>query len=180
MDSNAYKSVLGNLARTVLGVPPTIGNIAQKAAQASAQASAKEAAVNGLRGAAIGGALQQIQPMPKKEYAPLEPANRRNIEYGTYSSPTMEGGNRSDAWAGVGDYQLRGSVINSPGQTPLYSVGLNFPDDTNIPDYYGELNTPVGTVFGGTNDGNPNINVGYQPNAQANYYLQALANLLRR
>ena len=62
----------------------------------------------------------------------------------------------------------------------MYAAGLNFPDSTVIPNYYGEVNTPLGKVFGGTNDGNPNVNAGFQPNARTNYYIQALANLLGR
>lgn len=103
-----------------------------------------------------------------------------NIYGGTHSGDLPLGGTHSGFWAGIGDYQLRGNNFNLPGETPSYSVGLNFPDNTNIPNYYNEVNTPLGTVYGGTNDGNPNVNVGFQPNEKTNYYLQALANLLRR
>lgn len=104
-----------------------------------------------------------------------------NVYSGLYSkSPLVGGGDMSGGYAGIGDYELRGNVINQPGQTPMYAAGLNFPDSTVIPNYYGEVNTPLGKVFGGTNDGNPNVNAGFQPNARTNYYIQALANLLGR
>lgn len=90
------------------------------------------------------------------------------------------GGDEPTAWAGYGDYQLRASKWNTP-TTPNYAVGLNLPDNMDvIPDFYKSVNTPVGRVGVGSNDGNPGVYGEFQPNAQTQYYLQALANLLSR
>lgn len=75
------------------------------------------------------------------------------------------------AWAGIGDYQLRANRLPSGA----LSAGLNFPDNANIPDYNRSFNTPLGALDVMTNDGNPNIGAVLRPN----YYMQALANLLR-
>lgn len=103
-----------------------------------------------------------------------------NFYKGSYSnSPLVGGGNVSGGYAGMGDYELRANAFNFPGKNPEYYAGLNFPDGTNIPNYYGETNTPLGKVTYGTNDGNPNINAGFIPNDRTNSYIQAIANLLR-
>ena len=101
--------------------------------------------------------------------------------YGGYlkNYPLAMGGDNSAAWAGLGDYELRANRLNRPGQNPEYAVGLNLPDNVNLPNYYGELNTPLGMLFGGTNDGNPNVNVGFQPNDKTLAYINALKSLLK-
>ena len=100
--------------------------------------------------------------------------------YGGYLSeyPLALGGNNSAAWLGLNDYELRANRYNIPGQNPEYAVGMNFPDSVNLPNYYGEFNTPFGKVFGGTNDGNPNINAGFQPNDRTMAYIAALKGAL--
>ena len=104
-------------------------------------------------------------------YAGLTP----NAYTGSYSDPQQ-----GTAWAGIGDWDARASRWNTPTGTN-YAAGLNFPDNVDIlPDFYKSVNTPVGTFGLGTNDGNPGIYADYQPNAQTNYYIQALANLLNR
>lgn len=109
-------------------------------------------------------------------YAGLTP----NIYGGSYSGELPLGGNNAGFYAGLGDYQLRGnSFTGMPNERDTYAMGLNFPEGTRIPDYYGEVNTPLGKIYGGTNDGNPNIGGGFEPNDQTAYYIQAIANLLR-
>lgn len=90
------------------------------------------------------------------------------------------GGTHNGVYAGVGDYMLALNNFNLPGQNPDFAVGLNFPRNTKIPNYYGEVNTPLGLMYGGTNDGNPNVNVGFRPNDTTTHYLKAIANLLNR
>ena len=90
---------------------------------------------------------------------------------GSYSDP-----NEQHAWAGYNDYDVRAGRYGNSGN-PMYYASLNLPQDVNIPDAYKAVNTPVGSFEFGTNDGNPGVYADYQPN---NYYLQALANLLRR
>ena len=100
--------------------------------------------------------------------------------YGGYLNnyPLKMGGTDSAAWLGLGDYQARANMFNRPGQNTEFAAGLNFPDNVRIPDAYGEVNTPLGLMFGGTNDGNPNVNVGFQPNDRTQAYVNALARLL--
>jgi len=102
-----------------------------------------------------------------------------NFYAGGGNSPLPGGGDESTAYAGLGDYQLRANRFSPQGENPLYAMGLNFPDDTRIPDVYKSFNTPLGELSLGTNDGNPNIGGSFQPNDRTNYYIQALANLLR-
>lgn len=92
--------------------------------------------------------------------------------------PLALGGTMSNAWAGLGDYEARVNRYDIPGQNPEFAAGMNFPDSVNIPGYYGEADTPLGKLFGGTNDGNPNINVGFQPNDRAVAYVDALKRAL--
>ena len=102
-----------------------------------------------------------------------------NLYGGYYNNyPLKMGGDQSMAWLGLNDYQLRANKWNRPGENPEYAVGLNFPDNVNIPNYYGEINTPFGLLFGGTNDGNPNINAGFQPNDRTQAYMAALSKIL--
>lgn len=103
-------------------------------------------------------------------YAAVTP----NVYAGRYSDPQQ-----GTAWAGAGDYELRASRWNEPGNN-MYAAGLNLPDNAVIPDVYRSFNTPVGMVDVGTNDGNPGVWGSYQPNDAANYYIQALAKLLGR
>lgn len=92
--------------------------------------------------------------------------------------PLALGGTMSDAWAGLGDYEARVNRYDRPGQNPEFAAGMNFPDSVNLPNYYGEADTPLGKLFGGTNDGNPNINVGFQPNDRAVDYVNAVKRAL--
>ena len=92
--------------------------------------------------------------------------------------PLKSGGNMSNAWLGLGDLEARANKWDFPGQNPEYAAGINFPDSVNLPNVYGEVNTPLGLLFGGTNDGNPNINVGFQPNDRTSAYMNAIAKAL--
>lgn len=94
--------------------------------------------------------------------------------------PLKSGGDMSNAWLGLGDLEARANRWNFPGQNPEYAAGINFPDSVNLPNVYGEVNTPLGLLFGGTNDGNPNINAGFQPNDKTQAYINALSRLLGR
>lgn len=102
------------------------------------------------------------------------------VDAGSTYAPLIGGGDMNGMYAGLGDLTMVANRIRKPEQNDMYAAGLNFPDDTNIPNYYGEVNTPLGLLFAGTNDGNPNINAGFQPNDQTQYYIQALASLLNR
>lgn len=89
------------------------------------------------------------------------------------------GGDMPTAWAGYNDWQARASRYNTP-QGTTYGVGLNMPDDVSIPDFYRSFNTPLGQANVYSNNGNPGVFADFTPNAQTNYYLQALAKLLGR
>ena len=93
-------------------------------------------------------------------------------------SPLPFGGDHATAWAGIGDYQLRGNRFTDDQGRTSYHAGLNFPDDTVIPDVYKEFNTPFGQGHVVTNDGNPNIGAGFLPNDRTQAYVNALARLL--
>lgn len=91
---------------------------------------------------------------------------------GKNSGKTATGLDYSTAYLGLdrgsgNDYSLRanrfGTDPNSGFTSPTYAVGLNLPQDTKIPNYWGEVNTPLGLLGVGTNDGNPNINASYVP-----------------
>lgn len=103
-------------------------------------------------------------------YAAVTP----NVYAGRYSDPQQ-----ATNWAGVGDWEARASRWDNNG-SPMYAAGLNFPDNVNVPDMYKSAVTPIGSFEFGTNDGNPGVWADYQPRNNANYYIQALANLLRR
>ena len=73
---------------------------------------------------------------PQNPYAEL----LNNLYYGASNSKNPVGPDIASAWAGLGDYQLRANRFGDPGQTPLYAAGLNFPDNTSIPDYQRSFN----------------------------------------
>ena len=93
-------------------------------------------------------------------------------------TPLASGGDLATAWAGIGDYQLRGNRFTDEQGRSSYHAGLNFPDDTVIPDFYKEFNTPFGQGHVVTNDGNPNIGAGFLPNEKTQAYVQALSRAL--
>ena len=98
-------------------------------------------------------------------------------------SPTMPlpfGGDMASTWAGIGYYQLRGNRFTDDQGRTSYHAGLNFPDDTVIPDVYKEFNTPFGQGHVVTNDGNPNIGAGFMPNEKTMAYINVLKSLLSR
>lgn len=85
------------------------------------------------------------------------------------------GGAEPTAWAGYNDWQARASRYNTPdGAT--YGVGFNMPDNVSVPNFDRSFNTPLGQANVYSNAGNPGVFADFTPN----YYLQALANLLRR
>lgn len=95
-----------------------------------------------------------------------------------FYSGSYNGPDEQHAWAGYNDYDVRAGRYAGDsvyGSNPMYYASLNLPDNVNIPDAYKAINTPVGALEFGTNDGNPGVYADYQPNK---YYLQALANLL--
>lgn len=95
-----------------------------------------------------------------------------NINPAIYAD--MVGGENPAAWAGIGDLQARIGAYNTPEKSVFAS--LNFPDNVNLPDIARSLNTPLGRLDVGTNDGNPNIYADFTPQN----YVQAIVNLLRR
>lgn len=117
------------------------------------------------------------------------------IDYG-YDGDTVYGGVTPNAfagsykdpqethyWAGYNDYDVRAGKYNNDtiyGSNPMYYASLNLPENVNIPNAYKSAITPIGSFEFGTNDGNPGVWADYQPQNNTNYYLQALANLLRR
>ena len=102
--------------------------------------------------------------------------------YGGYLKdyPLKLGGDNSMAWLGLGDYELHANKYDLPNQNPEYTVGMSLPDKLSPPGYYGELDTPLGLLFGGTNEQSPNVNLGFRPSDKAMAYVQALSNMLNR
>ena len=102
-----------------------------------------------------------------------------NIYGGSY-----KGDKAASFWGGIGDAQIRGSYFSPEltGGAPVYGLGIHgggeFPE--GYEGYYNEVNTPLGTLGYGTSDTYPSFGASFEPNAQTNYYLQALANLLNR
>ena len=92
---------------------------------------------------------------------------------------SYNGNDENSAWLGYNDYDVRAGRWGNNGN-PMYYASMNLPDNYNIPDAYKAINTPLGALEFGTNDGNPGAYVDFQPNAKTNYYLQALAKLLGR
>ena len=80
------------------------------------------------------------------------------------------------------DSMLRGGRYGNTVDGNTYFASAFLPGNQQyIPTFEGGLNTPIGRLGLETNYDTPNtIEANYQPNAQANYYLQALANLLSR
>ena len=67
--------------------------------------------------------------------------------------------------------------------SPTYFASQFFPESNvkYIPDFDKTFNTPLGELQFESNYDVPNtIDANFTPNAKTNYYLQALANLLRR
>ena len=79
------------------------------------------------------------------------------------------------AYAGVGDYQANIGRYMDNLNNPTLFASMNYPDNAPIPDYERNINTPLGQIGIGTNDGNKNVYGTFTPNQ----YIQALANLLR-
>ena len=102
--------------------------------------------------------------------------------YGGYlkNYPLARGGDLNSAWLGLGNNELIANNYNLPGQNPTYNLGMNLPNGAALPNYYGEINTPLGMLYGGTDDRNPNVNVGFQPNDTTSAYINALKSLLNR
>ena len=94
--------------------------------------------------------------------------------------PLALGGNLSNAYLGLNDYMAIANKFSQPGQNPTYAAGLNFPDNVSIPDFYRQMNTPLGNLELMTNDGNPNIGAAFQPNDKTQAYINALARLLSK
>ena len=97
---------------------------------------------------------------------------------GSSSGELPSGTSRSNFWAGLGDYRIDGGMWDFPDRNPMYNLGVSVPGGTPLPNYYGEFNTPLGLLYGGTDKGNPNINIGFEPNEKTTAYIQALAKAL--
>ena len=78
---------------------------------------------------------------------------------------------------------LRAGRVSTPNYAPNggYFASAFLPGDQQyIPDMYKNINTPFGNLEVETNYDVPNtIDATFMPNSQTNYYIQALANLLR-
>lgn len=104
--------------------------------------------------------------------------------YGGYMKnyPLSLGGDISNAYFGVNDLAAVANRYNFPGKNPEYYAGINWgtnaPGEFRLPDYYGEMSTPLGKITAGTNDGNPNVNVGFLPNDKTSAYMNAIAKAL--
>ena len=115
--------------------------------------------------------MEYYQAKPRNEFEPhLKPRN-----YGTYNDDIGRG-----AWANLGgERQVRAGYSNPSNEYfASYNWGNNSPGEFRLPDFYVNVPTALGNVGVGTNDGNPNIFGTFKPNNAANYYIQALANLL--
>jgi hypothetical protein len=93
--------------------------------------------------------------------------------------PLARGGKASHSWLGLGNYEANAHKYERENALPEYALGLNFPAEKVLPNYYGEINTPLGLLFGGTDSEMQQATAGFQPNDRTNYYAQALINLLR-
>ena len=89
-------------------------------------------------------------------------------------------------WAGIGNDNtaLHAGSYGNPS-APTYFASAFLPGyDTPlkyVPDFNKTINTPVGNLnFESNYDIPNNVSAEFTPNAQTNYYLQALANLLSR
>ena len=121
-------------------------------------------------------------------------ADRREIktpigDYTRVSNNYYTGGNGqpwSMNWAGI-DNNNAGLHVGSYGNpsAPTYFGTAFLPgSDTPykyVPDFNKTINTPVGSLNLESNyDMSNTIDADFTPNAKTNYYIQALANLLRR
>lgn len=80
------------------------------------------------------------------------------------------------------DAMLRGGRYGNTVDGNTYFASAFLPGDRKyIPDFEGGFNTPLGRVGLETNYDVPNVvEANFKPNAQSQYYIQALANLLSR
>lgn len=103
-------------------------------------------------------------------------------------TPNIYGGSHFDdkmssIWGGIGDAQIRGNYFSPEltGGAPHFGLGIH--GGGEIPDgyegFYNEVNTPFGTLGYGTSDTYPSFGASFVPNEKTQYYIQALANLLR-
>jgi hypothetical protein len=99
--------------------------------------------------------------------------------------PTPEGDPWSMNWAGIsrGEAGLQAGSYGNPS-APTYFGTAFLPGESRygqyMPDFNKTLNTPLGSLNVESNYEIPNsISADLTPNARTNYYIQALANLLR-
>ena len=80
----------------------------------------------------------------------------------------------------LGDTLLQAGKYGNPAN-PNYFAGAFLPGDRQyIPDFDRNVNTPLGNLELQSNYDSPNtLDATLTPNARTNYYIQALANLLR-
>lgn len=80
------------------------------------------------------------------------------------------------------DAMLRGGRYGNTVDGNTYFASAFLPGDRQyIPTFEGGVNTPIGRFGLETNYDVPNVvEANFMPNAQSQYYIQALANLLRR
>ena len=96
-------------------------------------------------------------------------------------TPNFERTQSPDGFFNYGRVNLGDTLLQAGKQGDRYFAGAFLPGEKQyIPTFDKQVNTPFGTAELETNYDNPNyIDASFSPNAQTNYYIQALANLLR-
>lgn len=111
----------------------------------------------------------------ENEYAKWGGIGRPGNRIGYYQN--QDG--KSQAYASLGDLYARvGKSVNDDGNN-RYQALLGLPASVNLPDAERTFNTPLGEFNAHSTPvevGDPGVGISFTPN---NYYIQALANLLR-
>ena len=101
----------------------------------------------------------------------------RNI-YGGYSRNTdRDGTTRDRVYAGLGGYEGSMTRVNDDNGNTSYHAGVDMPRNI-LPDYFNEVNTPLGSGYLATNFPEANIEAGFMPNKNVSPYISALARAL--
>jgi hypothetical protein len=102
--------------------------------------------------------------------------------YGGYMQnyPRKGGGDDTSAWLGLNDYLARLSMVNSNNGNTSFHASVDMPKQV-LPDYFNEINTPVGKVGLATNfPHEPGAEINFLPNEQTQAYINVLKSLLNR
>ena len=100
--------------------------------------------------------------------------------YGGYGRNTdTDNTVRDRAYAGIGDYLAALTRVRPENGNTSYHASVDMPQKI-LPEYFNEMNTPLGSGYLATNFPEPGIEAGFLPNDKTQAYINALSRLLGR